>query len=85
MSDITGKKQTVYSSPGAQMGAGMLAAIGAGIEDKESIMKNWLTEGEEIKPDHAASRDYDDIFQLYKASYQNLIDTFHKLTQLRDD
>lgn len=63
--------QTLAQEQGPAYGAAMLAAMGAGwFEDFQAIGEQWIAYRDEVEPDEAQRRTYQQLFPIYQAVYQ---------------
>jgi ribulokinase len=80
IADVTGREVfTIEQEVEAAMGAALLAAYGVGLVDSEDVRRGWITLIPRAKPKPHASKNYDRLFEIYKALYPALKNQMHDL------
>lgn len=80
IADITGYPvYTIAENVEAALGAALLAALGAGLVDKEAAQRGWVTLVPRSTPQPAASAVYRRIFELYRDAYPALRPLMHRI------
>ena len=82
VADVTGYPVwTIREDVEAAIGAARLAALGCGLVGQDDT--SWITLIERARPDHAARKQYDEIFAIYLDLYPALAEAMGKLSGLR--
>lgn len=80
ISDVAGRPVlTIREEVEASLGAAMLAALGVGLVDRESVGQGWVHLTERARPRHAAVARYDTLYEQYLKSYPALKSVMHAL------
>jgi xylulokinase len=82
VSDVTGRTQSVRSSPGASYGNAFLAGVGVKALDGVASIQSWLSEPDVVVPDPAAHAFYDRHYSLYRALYESTREVTHTLARV---
>jgi len=80
VADITARP--VYTIPGdveASLGAAMLAALGVGLADRETLIGRWVNTKQRAEPQAANIARYAQLYRQYIALYPALKDVMHAL------
>lgn len=78
--DVTGLPISISGNANpTPLGAAMLAAIGTGGGDVESLIGKWVTQVASYLPDPATAECYGQLYEVYSALYPTLSDSMHAL------
>ncbi|WP_323122042.1 FGGY-family carbohydrate kinase [Burkholderia alba] len=81
IADVTGfPVWTLEQDVEAAMGAALLAALGAGLVDRDAARRGWVTLAERARPDPVRRALYDERFGVYADLYPALRPLMHRVT-----
>nr|WP_153734969.1 xylulokinase [Aquibacillus halophilus] len=67
------------------MGAAIAGGVGVGLLKDFSVAKKWIQEDQRYLPDIKKQPIYDNMFELFKDSYQQLVPINQRLADLKDE
>jgi xylulokinase len=84
VSDICGIRQNIpVEKIGSCYGDAFLAGYGIGLFNNISDVKNWVIIERQINPDFAATEQYQEYYEIYKALYPQNRQLMHQLSDIQ--